>query len=286
MYWYLTVEIDGIKLLVCVWRIFLGSSANKSKHLFQYLATVKDVRRPLLKGFFVKLTWVGKDTGSRSLDGSFQVLVDCYLRLGNILVLHLDSLVILLLFWGWCLNVSSSPSRSVVALFIFVIHLCHCHNCGYCYDVIISRVLVIMMSIVIKAVDLQQGEADRWEQPQFLQGLVRPSTPAHKFNIRKQSQSYPRCSPSGCPTCPSLHWIQRYGPGSCCSEFKLKMDFVRWFKPGPSERDQVFLFKDNLNLDPVRGMAKRWQVVMDSPIARGAEPCGKYLIEIREFKKC
>ena len=99
-----------------------------------------------------------KDTGSRSLDGSFQVLVDCYLRLGNILVLHLDSLVILLLFGGWCLNVSSSPSRSVVALFIFVIHLCH--NCGYCYDVITSRVLVIMF-IVIKAVDLQQGEADR-----------------------------------------------------------------------------------------------------------------------------
>ena len=68
--------------------------------------------------------------------------------------------------------------------------------------------------------------------------------------------------------------------------FFLKMVFVRWFKPGPSERDQVFLFKDNVNLDPVRGMAKRWQVVMDSPIARGAEPCGKYLIEIREFKKC
>ena len=111
---------------------------------------------------------MGKDTGSWSLDGilqencccSFQVLVDCYLCLGNILVLHLDSLVILLLFWGWCLNVSSSPSRSVVALFIFVIHLCHCHNGGYCYDVIISRVLVIMF-IVIKAVDLQQGEADR-----------------------------------------------------------------------------------------------------------------------------
>jgi hypothetical protein len=33
-------------------------------------------------------------------------------------------------------------------------------------------------------------------------------------------------------------------------------------------------------LDPVRGMAKRWQVVMDSPIARGAEPCGKYLMEM------
>ena len=31
---------------------------------------------------------------------------------------------------------------------------------GYCYDVIISRVLVIMC-IVIKAVDLQQEEADR-----------------------------------------------------------------------------------------------------------------------------
>ena len=86
-----------------------------------------------------------------------QVVVD----LGYILVLHLDSLVILLLFGGWCLNVSSSASRSVVTFFIFVIHLCHCHNCGYCYDVIISRVLVIMMSIVIKAVDLQQGEADR-----------------------------------------------------------------------------------------------------------------------------
>ena len=85
-----------------------------------------------------------------------QVVVD----LGYILVLHLDSLVILLLFGGWCLNVSSSPSRSVVAFFIFVIHLCHCHNGGYCYDVIISRVLVIMF-IVIKAVDLQQGEADR-----------------------------------------------------------------------------------------------------------------------------
>merc|ERR1719151_463324 len=33
---------------------------------------------------------------------SFQVLVDCHLCLGNIPVLHLDSLVILLLFGGWC----------------------------------------------------------------------------------------------------------------------------------------------------------------------------------------
>ena len=29
------------------------------------------------------------------------------------------------------------------------------------------------------------------------------------------------------------------------------------------------------NLDPVRGMAKRWQVVMESPMARGAEPWKK-----------
>ena len=143
-----------------------------------------------------------------------------------------------------------------IEIFCHISYICHsCHSflsniivimvvIGYCYDVIISRVLVIMMSIVIKAVDLQQGEADRWEQLQFLQGLVRPSTPVHKFNIRKQSRSYPRCSPSGCPRGPPLHWIQRYGPGSCCSEFNLKMDFVRWFKP--SEGDQVFLFKDGL----------------------------------------
>ena len=26
------------------------------------------------------------------------------------------------------------------------------------------------------------------------------------------------------------------------------------------------------NLEPVRGIAKRWQVVIESPIARGAEP--------------
>ena len=45
-------------------------------------------------------------------------------------------------------------------LYNCVDHLCHGHNGGYCYDVIISRVLVIMF-IVIKTVDLQQGEADR-----------------------------------------------------------------------------------------------------------------------------
>ena len=30
--------------------------------------------------------------------------------------------------------------------------------------------------------------------------------------------------------------------------------------------------KISFNLEPVRGIAKRWQVVMDSPMARGAEP--------------
>ena len=76
-------------------------------------------------------------------------------------------------------------------------------------------------------------------------------------------KSHSEFAPSGLPTCPSLHWNQRNELGSCWGYSEIK-------------NLTHLTFKDNSNLDPVRGMAKRWQVVIDSPMARGAEPCNKY----------
>ena len=75
-------------------------------------------------------------------------------------------------------------------------------------------------------------------------------------------------SPNGFPKHPSLHWSRRNEPDSCCE--------LLWWENGPKPSQSGY---DFFNLEPVRGIAKRWQVVMDSPMARGAEPwdCNKKL---------
>ena len=47
--------------------------------------------------------------------------------------------------------------------------------------------------------------------------------------------------------------------------------YTQWFSQQPTTTLGPRL-RAGFMLDPVRGMANRWQVVMDSPMARGAEP--------------